>query len=109
MPIVANLAVHTVMYLYYGLTASGRQVPWKRVVTILQISQFVVDVAVCWWGLHMYYFGSGGCAGDLVTSWFGALLLSSYLILFVDFYLKTYVLSKSAPDAFHTVELKKMV
>lgn len=39
------------MYYYYWATAAGYKIWWKRYVTVLQISQFVID-------LGMVYFGS---------------------------------------------------
>lgn len=97
-PITANLIVHVFMYLYYGLVASGHTPWWKQMITVLQIAQFVVDVIVCWWGIFMNYFSAAGCTGDVKTSWFGALLLSSYLGLFIDFYQKTYKSNPKAPS-----------
>lgn len=53
-PIMANLAVHLVMYFYYALVASGRRVSWKEWVTRLQIIQFVVDLLACVYGIARF-------------------------------------------------------
>lgn len=49
--ITLNLFVHVIMYYYYWATAAGYKIWWKRYVTVLQITQFVID-------LGMVYFGS---------------------------------------------------
>lgn len=43
-PITLNLTVHVVMYWYYYQAAMGNRVWWKKYITMLQISQFVLDL-----------------------------------------------------------------
>ncbi|KIY71621.1 GNS1/SUR4 membrane protein, partial [Cylindrobasidium torrendii FP15055 ss-10] len=92
-----NLAVHVLMYYYYYATAGGKKIWWKKYLTLMQITQFVVD-------LHLVYFGTyhhwaynywktpnfGDCTGSETAALFGCGLLSSYLFLFIDFYFRTY-------------------
>ena len=42
MVLILNTFVHTVMYAYYHLASLGHPVPWKRVITLIQIAQFYV-------------------------------------------------------------------
>lgn len=98
-PILINLGVHVVMYTYYFLTACGHSPWWKKYVTTMQITQFVIDLFVCYYALYSYlaadYFPNvlphqGTCAGSEGSAMFGAALLTSYLVLFIAFYRKTY-------------------
>lgn len=43
-PIILNLAVHTVMYFYYFQSARGVRCWWKKYITVMQIVQFVIDL-----------------------------------------------------------------
>ncbi|CAH7673324.1 hypothetical protein BY996DRAFT_4550610, partial [Phakopsora pachyrhizi] len=47
-PIFANLTIHVIMYYYYFTTAAFPSYkPWyKKVLTSLQISQFVIDIFI---------------------------------------------------------------
>merc|ERR1719347_1751780 len=42
--ILLNLYVHTIMYFYYAMATLRIRMPWKRIVTIAQITQFVLDL-----------------------------------------------------------------
>jgi hypothetical protein len=86
--LVTNALVHVVMYTYYLLCAMGVRPKWKRVVTNIQIVQFVFSFAVS--GLMLYYhFTGSGCSG--IWGWcFNAVFNASLLALFVDFHAKSY-------------------
>lgn len=104
------------MYWYYFQSARGKRVSWKEWITRLQIAQFVLDLG----NLFVYllylmraltfftgfvYFASwdyfistyaphlphmGTCAGEPYAAVAGDVILSSYLVLFISFYIATY-------------------
>lgn len=91
--IVINLWVHVVMYYYYAMSALSIRVWWKKYLTKFQIAQFFIDVVVI--GYAYYCFAASGmdenvCYGTSRGGQFGLLILTSYLILFVRFYVQTY-------------------
>lgn len=38
------------MYYYYWATAAGYKIWWKRYVTVMQISQFILDLGLVYFG-----------------------------------------------------------
>lgn len=63
----------------------------------MQIIQFVIDLFViyfCTYTHFAYAYSAlptfGDCAGSENAAFFGCALLSSYLLLFINFYAKTY-------------------
>lgn len=97
--ITLNLFVHVIMYYYYWATAAGYKIWWKRYVTVLQITQFVIDLGMVYFGTYSHFaykFAShvlpykGDCAGSEYAALQGCAILSSYLVLFISFYRKTY-------------------
>ncbi|GAA5896519.1 elongation of very long chain fatty acids protein [Sporobolomyces salmoneus] len=97
-PIVANLTVHVFMYYYYFMTAAGYKIWWKKYLTTLQITQFVIDLFIVYFASYAYFAATyfptwptpGSCAGTEGAAIFGCALLTSYLFLFIAFYKKTY-------------------
>jgi len=85
-----NLFVHTVMYFYFALAAMHIQLPFKQIVTTLQILQFVIDISCCSYAYPNIILTSDACTGTLRAGVVGCFILSSYLFLFVDFYNETY-------------------
>ncbi|KAF8622476.1 hypothetical protein AX15_006992 [Amanita polypyramis BW_CC] len=97
--IMLNLTVHVIMYYYYYATAGGARFWWKKYLTSMQILQFVIDLFAVYFGTyqhyaHFYYQGIlpsvGNCAGSESAALFGCGLLTSYLGLFINFYIQTY-------------------
>ncbi|KAF0322458.1 fatty acid elongase [Colletotrichum asianum] len=97
-PISLNLLVHVVMYWYYFQAARGVKVWWKKWITKLQIMQFVLDLGfiyfVCYdhwadvyypWLPHI-----ARCEGEITAAVTGCVVITSYLLLFVAFYINTY-------------------
>ncbi|KAK7064231.1 GTPase activating protein [Favolaschia claudopus] len=93
-----NLTVHVLMYYYYYATAGGARIWWKKYLTMMQIIQFVIDLFVVYFGIYQHYatvkypFLShmGDCAGTESAAIFGCCLLTTYLGLFINFYIQTY-------------------
>ncbi|BGO96725.1 Fatty acyl-CoA elongase/Polyunsaturated fatty acid specific elongation enzyme [Rhodotorula toruloides] len=97
--ITLNLFVHVLMYYYYFMTAAGYKIWWKKYLTTLQITQFVIDLFTVYFASYSYFAwtyarGSlptlGSCAGTEGAAIFGCALLTSYLFLFIAFYQRTY-------------------
>lgn len=64
----------------------------------MQIVQFVVDLVVIYYIMYNaivvrlgFDLPTGGdCYGDLNAGYFGTAVISSYLLLFIDFFIRTY-------------------
>lgn len=97
-PISLNLGVHVVMYWYYFLAARGIRVWWKEWVTRFQIIQFVLDICFIYFAVYQKavhdYFPSvphcGDCVGSTTATFSGCAIISSYLFLFIAFYIEIY-------------------
>lgn len=97
-PITINLFVHVVMYWYYFQASRGIRVWWKRYITQLQITQFVIDIGFIYFAMWTGFVSVlwpwlpnwGNCAGEPEGAYIGVAIISSYLVLFIAFYIKTY-------------------
>lgn len=93
-----NLGVHVVMYWYYFLAARGIRVWWKEWVTRFQIMQFVLDIGFIYFAVyqkvsHLFFPQlphCGDCVGSTTATFSGCAIISSYLFLFVAFYIEVY-------------------
>ena len=89
---VLNYAVHSVMYLYFGLSQYTRALGWaKRPITLFQIAQMVWGVAGV--ALCLIYERTSTCSEVYTQGNHYALcggMYASYLVLFARFYAKTY-------------------
>lgn len=106
-PIVLNLFVHVVMYWYYFLAACKIRVWWKEWVTRIQIVQFIIDLFFVYFASYTYFTYNywphmpnlGNCAGEEFAAISGCAILTSYLFLFIAFYIRVYSKSKSKTKA----------
>ncbi|CCH63120.1 hypothetical protein TBLA_0J01230 [Henningerozyma blattae CBS 6284] len=97
-PITLNLGVHCLMYWYYFLASSGIRVWWKEWVTRFQILQFILDISFIYFAvyqkiIHMYlpsFPHCGDCVGSTPATLAGCAIISSYLFLFIGFYIEVY-------------------
>ncbi|KAJ1799159.1 Fatty acyl-CoA elongase/Polyunsaturated fatty acid specific elongation enzyme [Coemansia sp. RSA 2399] len=109
--ITLNLFVHVVMYFYYFLASCSIYPWWKKYVTTLQITQFIIDLGFVYFCTYQliasrYYPNTlpflGTCAGTEEAAIFGCALLSSYLLLFIQFFQRTYSKRKQAANKVKT-------
>ncbi|ETV90914.1 hypothetical protein H310_14402 [Aphanomyces invadans] len=99
--VAMNYTVHAVMYFYYFLAAIGIRAPWAKFVTVIQLAQMVVGVAVSVAGV--YYIRSGApCLLDRENLKWAIIMYSSYFALFLKFFIERYFLKKT-PVAKKTV------
>jgi fatty acid elongase 2 len=97
-PISLNLFVHVVMYFYYFLAARGIRVWWKEWVTRFQIIQFLIDLSFIYFAVYIKamsninpkYTGNLTCSGTPLATISGCSIISSYLVLFIAFYIEVY-------------------
>eukprot|EP01132_Coremiostelium_polycephalum_P002427 gene2427-2997_t len=93
--ISANCFVHIVMYFYYFQCERKISPWWKKYITVVQIIQFVFDITfhLIW---HYYHSVTGGdCSGTIAGTWFSNFVILSFLVLFLDFFIKSYTSKRS--------------
>ena len=80
------------MYYFYACQSLHLDVWWKRHLTTLQILQFCVDNLgnTIVWPMYRLYL-ERPCSGSWYGFWFGVLVIASFLLLFIQFYQRSYV------------------
>jgi hypothetical protein len=86
--VVFNSGIHTLMYFYYCLTTLGFRPKWKILLTVMQITQFLVGTTV-----SHFYLGTGGVLTP--TQVVTLSITNSYVyivfLLFAQFFFESYV------------------
>ena len=102
--VAMNYSVHAIMYGYYCLMALKMKPAWLPpvIITVAQISQMVVGVAVQLAAAYRYFSEGSGEAGsgmvDGANVFWGGLMYASYFALFTKFAVERYC-KKAAPKA----------
>ena len=86
-----NYFVHTIMYSYYAIKASGRRLPafLSQCITSLQIAQMLAGVVLNILSLRKD--DTLGCDINYSLAYMGLVIYSSYLALFANFFYNRYV------------------
>ena len=87
-----NYSVHSVMYSYYAVKASGRKIPqWiSQVITVLQLSQMFVAI-ICNAVAYISYHSGKECDYNGGVFYIGMAIYGSYAMLFLNFFYQRYV------------------
>ena len=90
-----NYFVHSIMYLYYFLTAIGARAlvkPIAPIITTLQLVQMVAGIIITVLGL--LWTREGRCGADPINSRLGLAMYTSYFVLFALLFKKLYLSKK---------------
>jgi len=93
-----NYGVHSVMYAYFGATQHSKAArdyckPYAMYITLLQLAQMVVGIAVTARAMAVQAAGRE-CNVNKTNSILGLLMYFSYFVLFLKLFLDNYVLAK---------------
>jgi len=91
---VLNTFVHCIMYWYYFNLSLGHQYWWKRYLTQLQMTQFIINFSglLYWFYLKPTY----NCNGSSLTSLLCLWTMVTFFLLFLRFYLRAYTAKKKS-------------
>ena len=85
-----NCDIHVLMYSYYFLSSFGPKMQkylwWKKYLTRLQLTQFLVNLAF----LLNFIRDPTQCEWSLELTWIKTILMISFFVLFMNFYIQTY-------------------
>ena len=87
-----NSLVHVIMYSYYGCQSVGIKMPFKSLITVMQIVQFCLYL---WQSGYMVFFAPADKAKPLIAAWQLLIQASIFLYLFSQFFYRTYI--RAAP------------
>eukprot|EP00099_Drosophila_melanogaster_P022478 NP_649958.2 uncharacterized protein Dmel_CG9459 [Drosophila melanogaster] len=96
--ITFNVVVHTMMYTYYYQSSlnrnSGGDLWWKKYITVVQLVQFVIIFSH-----SVYILRQTDCQTSRLSATWGSLISVVFIILFSNFYVRTYILPKKTKSA----------
>merc|ERR1711892_575436 len=79
-----NAFIHTLMYTYYGLTAAGYRIPFKPLMTLMQLFQFCCGFTIVWQYINIPCFRRDQ---GMLFSWvFNYFYVGLVLLLFMHFF-----------------------
>ncbi len=84
------------MYYYYACQLLHIPVWWKRHLTMGQMIQFFLDIALTIPKAYMVH--QGRCTGSVAMFFFASFNLGAYFFLFLNFYRKTYNAEKNRAE-----------
>ena len=86
-----NSLIHTFMYYYYAVATLGRRPWWAKILTVGQIAQMFIGIAINgYWG---YLYSNGGncsCVQPYLIMGSAIAMYGVYLFLFLKFFVKKY-------------------
>lgn len=90
--VAMNYGVHAIMYFYYFLMAVKMKPKWfnSMWITVAQISQMVVGVAVTSLSVTVHMQGVPECTIKPENNYAALVMYGSYLFLFLQFFFKRY-------------------
>mmetsp|Transcript_33695 Transcript_33695/g.60982 ORF Transcript_33695/g.60982 Transcript_33695/m.60982 type:complete len:401 (+) Transcript_33695:63-1265(+) len=92
LPILLNAFVHVLMYSHYLVSAVGLPTPWKPYLTSMQLLQFCLIAAQS----SMSLTRGSSCGAPFFAKIIMVIYMASMLLLFGNFFLRSYVLKKPA-------------
>ena len=80
---LSNCSVHTVMYFYYAAAAwTGQRFGWARLLTAVQMGQFLVNLGLLGVWAILRLSGTANCAGDWTGLTVCVFAMMAYFALF---------------------------
>lgn len=102
-----NYSVHAMMYSYYAIRAAGIRLPKPLAmsITMSQIVQMIIGAIVTFYAYYVRQIKGQQCSISLDRLYAGLAIYISYLMLFANFFIKSYFSSK--PKTINNVDIKK--
>jgi len=99
-----NGSVHVFMYYYYLAVSLGSDIWWKKYLTTMQIVQFILDIISTFPYFYSELVLGHNCSGTPYILAFSQMVILSFLVLFINFFLSTY---KKPEDRVSKVDISK--